>query len=605
MAPPLVRGLKLKCLATEGVRTISTKFHVPKTGEDFSVCDNCYRTYLAPYQGVASSFSPYKGPENVFMCDLSFQRVQQIMLKQCVPYSTIDPIRDFVKTFATLTACDGSPISSAGPMWITRNAVIPDMAICTTCFELYIRLTPFEGYFESVVYPETRDWSCDIVLPYFKRLLRSELDKTPPSFAQFAEEANSRLKLPACSGYGKPVAIIPDLNQHVFMQAKGKTGRCCLACYSDILELTPLADEWEPVRAVGEDVAKVTCDLAGVYSKSAMSVAIKRVDTELWRTCVGLDGKLSPCYGKKGMDEADIVKEMKEKGEIAQWYQCTESPIVLACPRCYWLFIKLFGGNHLYSPMKGALSPGNIRQCSWVHSNTPDEASTNTADAFEDSTTWRGRRLRTALDYGHQTSDWSQLSTVAASIASEPRPCAGNTRGFTKDSGRKWYGRIRANTTDNNDATLIMCEECFVRTVKGRPHQALFNADLTEAAYRDNAKGVICQPYSNRARGYVQAAADSGDLATFAQYWNNREALAARRMKWEPILMQQNIKMAMYNQQTSMAMAMKGNAMQNALSRIGSAGVVEAVSGDTGERWGNSQVCNSNTHLSGTFRSSC
>jgi hypothetical protein len=579
--------VNLPCLSTEGRRTTAVKFHVPKTGEDFSACEDCYRVYLAPYPALATSFAPYAGPESVFTCDLSFGRVREIVLKQCVPMHNIDPIREFVKILPTLTPCSGEVISSSGPMWITRDQVIPDLAVCSTCFELYLRLTPFETRFESIVYPETRDWSCDLAMPYFSRLLTSELVKSPATFETFAEEANARFNLPACTGYGKPIPIFEPLNKVVLLMAKEKSGRVCLACYSDILELTKLEGDWVPAQLSDEEAGKVSCDLAGSYSKLAMQVAINRRDTDLWRTAVGLDGKLSPCHGQKGIDEADL----EGKDEILQWYQCIESPNVMACSRCYWLLIWLFGANHLFSPMRGALTPGTIRQCSWIHCNTPDEASIDSADNFENSSTWRGRRLRTAAQYGYETGNWSQLQTTAASIAKEPPPCAGNTRGFKRGSGRKWYGRVRANVADNNDATIVMCEECFVRTVKGRPHEALFNADLTEQAYRDEGTGgFMCQPYSNRARGYVRAAASSGDLGTFAQYWNNRQALAARRAQWEPILLQQNLKMAMYNHQTSLQMMMKGNAMANALSRIGSAGIVEAVSSDTGERWGNSQV---------------
>jgi hypothetical protein len=599
----IIQSTALSCLSTEGVRTTSIQFYVPLTGEDFSACHNCYRKYIEPYPSLASNFAPYEGSENVFICDLSFGRVQQVVLQHCVPYGSIEAIRNFVKMMPTFSPCSGDVISSGGPMWMARDAVIPDIAVCETCFELYFRLTEFEQHFERKVFSETRQWSCDIAMPFFKRLLRSELEKSPSDFSTFAEEANARFNLPPCAGYGKAIELHPAWNGCLVMiPREKKSGRICLACYSDYLELTQLTDEWQVVELVGDDIGKVTCDLAGEYSRVAMGVAIKRGDTDLWRNVVSLDGNLSPCCGNMGVDEAEIAKETQEKGEIAQWYHSINSPQVWSCPRCYWLTIQLFGASHLYTPLRRPLVPGTVRQCSWIHSSSPDESSMDSADNFENSTAWRGRQLRTGLTYGYETGNWTQLQIATTSVGKEPPACGGNARGFTLSSGRKWYGRKRVDATNNDDATIVMCEECFVRTVKGRGAEALFNTDLTEVAYHDGGvDGFICQPYSNRARAYVRAAAESGDLPTFARYWNNREALAARRNKWMPImqeqLQRQNHQFALHNEQTNaqiyqngLQMVLKVNAMGNALSQKSSAHMVEAVTGETGYRWGNSTV---------------
>lgn len=591
LAVPLTQlsGAKLSCVATEGTRTTATKFHVPKTGEDFSVCDHCYQTYLAP---LASCFEPYAGPESTFVCDLSFERVQQIVLTQCAPHVTIDPIRNFVKIVATMTPCCGKIISSPGPMWTTCDAVIPGLAVCTTCFELHIRLTPFATHFETKIYPETRDWSCDMAEPYIKRLLRNELSKTPVRFVGFVEEANAWFKLPPCTGIGKPIAIWEEKNKYLMLSAKEGTGRVCLSCWSSQIELTPREDDWELVELVGQAIGEASCDLAGSYSKLAMNIAIKRGDTAIWRNVVGLDGRLPSCYGVRGMNEVETAKEIQEKGDSVRWYQMIDAPTVLACSRCYWLAIQLFGASHLFSPMQTLV--GDIRQCSWTQSDTPDDTPMKSADGFENSLAWRGRRLRTELTYGYDTGDWTRLQLVAASVAKEPPACAGRDRGLKSHSGRKWFGRVRIDKTSNDDCTVCICEDCFTRTVKGRPGETLFNVDLTDSAYRDGGPGgFACQTYTNRARSFVQAAADTGNLAPFAQYWNDREILAAKRNKWLPVLLQQNLKMAIYNQQTSLQTMLKGNAMTNALSKKAGAGIVEAVSGETRYRYGNSQVrCN-------------
>jgi hypothetical protein len=136
-----------------------------------------------------------------------------------------------------------------------------------------------------------------------------------------------------------------------------------------------------------------------------------------------------------------------------------------------------------------------------------------------------------------------------------------------------------------------MCEECWSRTVKGSPLEHEFSSDLTDAAYqKEGEAGFVCQPYSNRARKELRDAAQRGDLASFARYWNMRAALQKKRDQWVVILQQQTLKMQMQNHQQSMNMMLKFNAQANALSSIGAAGVVEAAMSDPGVRYGNSQV---------------
>jgi hypothetical protein len=80
----------------------------------------------------------------------------------------------------------------------------------------------------------------------------------------------------------------------------------------------------------------------------------------------------------------------------------------------------------------------------------------------------------------------------------------------------------------------------------------------------------------------LRGAAQRANLASFARYWNTREALRKKSQQWLPILQQQALKQQMQNHQQSMNIMLKVNAQANALSRIGAAGVAEAVMGDPG-----------------------
>jgi hypothetical protein len=547
------------------------------------VCSNCFQSNVASYS-LASNFMEFQTTNESLrlVCDFSIPRVRYTWYSHCIPQQTVQALAEFPRFTESLSPCDGSIISSRGPFWITKNQTIPDLAVCHTCFEYFVRLTPFEGYFENITLPETRDWSCDLGLSSFKRELTAQLEIESPSFQALAEEFNMRFKIPPCSGVGNPISTFDNAQGQplIFTAAGGKTGNVCFACYCSYLANTSLEDEFIGAALTAEQKGTVTCDLASGYSKSAMEIAILQRDTEVWRSAVGLAGKVGVCFGRKGVTEEEWEKKVAEHGSLAQWWHVTNYPRIEICPSCYWLVVKLFKADGMFSPVTRPLRAGIVRMCFLAVSIAPSNTSTENPDLFENSLSWRGRRLRNAISTGFELDNFSLLLSEAASISQLLPPCGGNDRGFKRATGRKWYGRVSQNKASNDDCTLVMCEECWSRAVRGSPLERDFSMDLTDAAYQNEGEtGFPCQPYSNRARKELREATD---LASFARYWNTREALRQKRDLWVLKLQEQTMKMAMQNQQQSLNMMMKLNAQSNALSRIGAAGVVEAAMSDPG-----------------------
>ena len=580
-----------KCLAKEWVLPSRHRFYcfIPSlgvSGESFTLCANCFQSNVASYT-LASNFIEFHTTNESLrlVCDFSIPRIRNTWFSQCVPRNSVQPLVEFPRFAEKLSPCDGSTISSPGPFWITRNQIIPDLAVCQTCFELFLRLTPFEEHFENKTYLETRDWSCDLVLPFFKRALIAELEKTSPSFQDLADEFNLRFKMAPCSGVGNPISTFEnDQSQSlVFTAVGGKSGNICFACYSDCLANTSLEDEFVGAALGADQKTTVTCDLASGYSKSAMEIAVQQGDIEVWRSAVGMAGKVGVCFGRKGVTEEEWEKKVAEHGSLAQWWHVNNCPSIEICPSCYWLIVKLFKADNMFSPITRPLRGGIVRMCFLAVSSTPLDTSPENPDNFENSLIWRGRRLRDAISTGSETGNFSKLESEAASISQEFPPCGGNDRGFKRPSGRKWYGRLSQNMASTDDCTVVMCEECWSRTVKGTPLESAFSMDLTDAAYQHEGEtGYMCQPYSNRARMELRGAAQRANLASFARYWNTREALRKKSQQWLPILQQQALKQQMQNHQQSMNIMLKVNAQANALSRIGAAGVAEAAMSDPG-----------------------
>lgn len=260
------------------------------------------------------------------------------------------------------------------------------------------------------------------------------------------------------------------------------------------------------------------------------------------------------------------ILRREQIGDLANWYCLNEAPDIEICPHCYWLKVKLFGATHLFSPVARPSIPPRVRMCYLTGSIAPPNAFTNDCNNFEDSMAWRGGRLFNSLCPGHEAEDWSQLIAIGKAITTELPPCGGAILGFRKASGRRWFCRIRQNAADPDDCTIVFCEECHSRAVKGTSYEAQYSHDLTKPAYEAEGTTVfVCQTYTNRSRGMLREAAQTGNFAEFARWWNRRDELRKKKDLWKLLIQQQLLKMQMANFQQSRQMMLKMNAQRNAL----------------------------------------
>lgn len=578
------RSKSSACLAlTEGSPTKCTPFYVLASSTACSICKNCYESKVAPYPYISSHFIPYTGPDEQFICDLSYPRVQSLFTKLCLPQNTVQPLIDFGSYFPTLIQCNGEPTISSGPMYTTKHQLIAGFAVCPTCYELYIHNTVFDKDFEKTIYNEVQKWNCDMHQTFFRRAFLSTLEGG--DFKIFAEQANERIKLLPCPGKGQLIGHLPGTEQTlVFTTKGGKTGSVCPACYCEYLAYTPLADKFVAVELGSKPIERIHCDLSSAFSRLAMGVALKKEDDEIWRKAISLNDSLPPCSGAQGVNE-EILSDRDP------WYQMSSYRNIECCPRCYFLFVELFGASHLFQPMTRTLQPGVIRQCLWTESSAPTSTPVTLASNFENTTAWRGRMFRNCLGVAYTTGSYTDLLKVAEILDASPPPCAGRLRGFKRSSGRKWYGRIAQETSDPNDTTVVLCAECHNEVVVDTPLQEAFSMDLTSMAYANTGpQGFFCQPYSARAKSVLREACEKGDLGHFARYWNEREELRKKREAWQPVLAAQDQKQRAWNQGLNGSVQLKVGAQADALAMMGGNMVAEAAMGEMGVRYGKSVV---------------
>ncbi|KKK23010.1 hypothetical protein AOCH_001000 [Aspergillus ochraceoroseus] len=347
----------------------------------------------------------------------------------------------------------------------------------------------------------------------------------------------------------------------------------------DFVPNTSLEAEFVPARLAPDQIGKVTCDLAHDYSKLAMEVAVRRGNEGIWRECMKTTANVGVCPGPKGIDE-------REMRAMPGWYHVSGFENVQVCVSCYWLKVQLYGGGHLFKPLTRPLVPGVIRKCSLSECNAAGVCSIDTGNDSSGTLSWRARRLFNALRAGYETNQWASVLEVARQIVQEPPPCEGQSRAFTRASGRKWFG-CQGSSGSSNDCTIIVCEDCHWRLVRGRPHAALFSYDLTEAAYiTGGSSGFKCQTYTHRTQQRLQAAAETGDFQSFACWWNKRDELRKKRDAWIPLIQAEQMKQSAADSQRIQQARLRMNAQRNAPSRIGATGLVDLAMGEPGVGWG-------------------
>ncbi|RFU26516.1 hypothetical protein B7463_g9813, partial [Scytalidium lignicola] len=530
-----------KCTGEEARLTKYTQFYVHKNSVDFSICNYCYGSKILPYPSLCRQFEPYRATsdEDSTVCVFFLPRVLIMWQSECLPNDTLQPLLHYFQAAAHYEACDGPTTIKSGPYYEPLNGTIPGLAICPTCFEQFLHKTPFEFKFRMNLGNTTSSrWVCDMSQPFFRRVVKRLLEDEHPSFNDFAREANIRMSTPSCPGKDKPTTeFAKQFPGIMFATLDGGRGGVCKACYLDYVSNTPLQSVFGPIQLPSEHAGKLPCDLSSRISKAAMQFAIRRGDVQIWRKTVLAAERLTPCNGNHGVSTEELAGEKERVGELAN---CT---------------------------------------------------STKNSENFETSLSWRGRLLLNAIIPGVQAGNWSRLLEVAKGIAMEPPPCAGGNRGFTKDSGRRWLGRAAEDTADSNDCTIVFCEDCHARIIKGTRYAYHYSKDLTEAAYiaRGDA-GVFCPTYTKRTRALLREASETGQLAKFAQIWNYRTQLGKKRDSWIPILQNQMFQQQIAMMQTNQQSMLKGSAMMTALHMKGAASATETLMGFQGTQYGNSII---------------
>lgn len=561
----------------------------------FAVCKSCFRTEISRHPDFPSSFEPFESPDRLepgqellipstrCICDFWLPIVKQTFYTQCLPRSNLQHLVAVAQHIQDLPPCPEDALWAGGEVFISPS--IPNGTICARCFELYLSLSPFKDHFTKHLQGAEDQWTCDIGQDpgYIHNIVIDVLthrQHQPAAFNELAEAINRRINLPPCPGEGKAIQRKDDGQVHAYGATDGP-GRFCEECTYDRIKFTSLEELLTPVVLNGRESINVTCDLASSMSRFLLSTALEANDMSRWREAIMVSDTIPKCEGIKGVGEEVVKQQIENFGPTATWYHVNEQPTIEVCPNCFLCIVRPLGGEHLFTPISRPLMAGVVRMCNfWI--GTGGVSSSDPND-FPSTLQYRGFMFRHILSIGweSQKQDFAPFMLLTKMMASCGPPCGAGSRGFKKPNGRKWYGHITANENDPDDCSIVLCEECY-DDMKDTSLGTLLGTDLSEAVYQnsDPQKEVFCGPWSKISKEVLKQAAEAQDFTLFARHWRNRELVAAQTL---PLIQ------AYRNQYNTQSM-LKMSAYMNATTVQSGAGVLEAVSGGEGHKYGNSVV---------------
>ncbi|KAH8659768.1 hypothetical protein BX600DRAFT_513440 [Xylariales sp. PMI_506] len=574
--------------------------------DDFGICGACFSKFLTPYPELTQFFEPRKSssPEvsagddlqvisAAVYCDFAMPTVRHIFYQQCLSRISVIPFLEFANLLVELPGCVGA-LATEQPVEPYESIWNDQFACCKTCFECFVRETPFERQLVAQL-PQT-GWSCDIGTRGFAfRALLAELEGPSPDFLRFSAKVKQRNALPPCPGVGVPIAPSDSTKDHYTFEAvNGKSGVFCQSCYWDKV----LGTSMEPFFNVytkldREYYGNLACDLAGLPETFALRAAIRAGDDEIWRRCAVGRATLPKCVGVAGVDEENLAAQ----DPATPWYYFTEQPSIEVCPLCYCAVAELLGAGFLFTPISRPLAPGVVRMCFLAE---PGDFNAPTSDKkiFENTLVWRGSILRQWIHHGYDYhSNFDGLKHAAKVIASLPLPCGADRCAFKPVNGRKWYGNHFLAEGDDNKVGIAVCQECYTDCIKDTPLEWFVGVDLTDKTNGGHPGGFVCNASTRRVRDELRNASEKGDFLQFARYWAARKDCEARRKAIDAECQRQAERqahvLAAVNLQGQAAYTnLMGQLTANTNAVIAGIGgsVAEAAAVDHGQRYGNSTI---------------
>ncbi|CAG8977081.1 hypothetical protein HYALB_00005789 [Hymenoscyphus albidus] len=510
------------CSGKKEVLTKYTKFYVPINSlvprldpsvQELShaICETCYLTQFSPIPSFATALELYNSPDiakpesqdvpvpsSRAMCQFGLNpSLLGTFRDHCLPQNSLSAFISSIGTLNSLPQCPGNDPMDGGEYYTTL--AIPGSSFCVKCFDSYIKPSSFGSHFTMKLNGPGQKWTCDNGRsPGFpSRLLEALLNNPIPDFDSLTHALNGCLQALPCAGIGTQINAGPG-GRVIVYSIPGADINICSECFYSRVKMT-LMEQHFKLAEHDSTTSSVTCDLASGVSKFLFMIALQANDLQIWQQGLHKFNRLPKCEGVKGVGEEIIEQQNTELGEDAKWYHITEYPNIEACPSCFHAIISPLGASHLFNPIIRQLRASMVRTCNFSIGN--EGIISSSPDDFPNTLEFRGFILRHLLEVAWESNhqDFAPFLSIAKSLSECAPPCGSNARGYKSPNGRRWFGHVATNASDDDDTTIVMCQECFETRVKDTCLEPFLGTDLTDQVYAgdtQNQKEAFCGPFS-------------------------------------------------------------------------------------------------------------
>jgi hypothetical protein len=357
-----------------------------------------------------------------------------------------------------------SPISFASYWYSLPD--LSDFEICSKCYHLYIRSTPFASNFKRSLTNDGLSRTCDFNTPRVLSLWN--LVQKSSNLEGIKAYIEHRITTPSCHGV-TGVSSGDGIQWFSIKSGEVEDFVVCQACYEDFVLATPFSQQFQHSQRLHPQDQIWSCDLAIPVVQRSLKEFSKTND---WRSFVNLVQyrmKISPCAGSEG-----------EVMNLRKWYQRKGGDVKLfICEACYYDLAALSPLSSVFEPYHLPLADQVI---TWACDMTP----------YPLAVAWKE-----ALDTNNY-----QLWSEAAKVFMTNPPCS--SEGITDG---EWY--VLAAGSENFD----VCKSCYFGIFRSRGLRSQLKIQPYPAG---TTRYCDFEKRSDRYQFYIAKLDEAIDMASFS-----------------------------------------------------------------------------------------
>ncbi|KAL2861252.1 uncharacterized protein BJX67DRAFT_366947 [Aspergillus lucknowensis] len=249
------------------------------------------------------------------------------------PHIQYDPPAKF-----TLRGCPSTMYILMGESQWYCHPQVPDLRVCTYCYEKHIQPAGFKRHFEHVTVPAGSKPQCLFSCPRIEEDIWPRIIQLGSSLRELLQFFAHRLPLRNCP---RQRGVLASENIKWYQPKDNRRFPdfvACQACYEDVLLAGPLRNEFMPSPDPQPKEAVFVCDVHNPFIRR-LATKTNSMDTFITESAQHLH--LPECQNNGQM----------VGGHSKKWYQLRNSSSITVCQRCYREFAVRTEFEHQFYPV--------------------------------------------------------------------------------------------------------------------------------------------------------------------------------------------------------------------------------------------------------------